>query len=69
MQTYRLKIANDSVAEKILWLLNSFKDHGVTIEKESDATKESIKQSVKEMNLVKSGKLEAKPLNELLDAL
>ena len=72
MQTYTLKIQHDSVAEKVVWLLKHFEDEGVVIKKEDIDTKDirnKIQQSVNEINMVKAGKLEAKPVIELLNAL
>lgn len=72
MQTYTLKIQHDSVAEKVLWLLKHFEHEGVVIKKtDTDAKdiKASIQQSVNELNMVTSGKLRAKPIGDLLNAL
>lgn len=72
MQTYTLKIQHDNVAEKVVWLLKHFENEGVIIKKNdsnSNDLKESIRQSVNEINMVKSGNLQAKPIDDLLNAL
>lgn len=72
MKTYTLKIQHNSVAEKVIWLLKHFQNEGVSIE-ENDTTpndiKSSIKQAVNEMNMVKSGDIKAKPVDELINDL
>mgnify|MGYP007084936120 CR=1 FL=1 len=72
MKSYTLHIEHSSVAEKVIWLLNHFQNEGVTIKENDSAVrdiKNSIKQAVNEINMVKSGKLEARPVDDLLNAL
>lgn len=69
MKTLTLEIQNESIAEKVIWMLNHFKNDGLVIKEQVNDTAESIKQAVHEINLVKSGKLDAKPVNELFDAM
>ncbi|MEK6659046.1 MAG: hypothetical protein AABY36_05135 [Campylobacterota bacterium] len=71
MKTLTLEIKDETIADKIVWMLQHFKNDGLVI-RESEATdnlKASIKQSVDELNMVKSGKLRAKPVEELLNAI
>ncbi len=72
MKSYTLQIEHSSVAKKVIWLLKHFHNEGVTI-RENDSVagdiKNSIKQAVNEINMVKSGKLEARPVDDLLNAL
>ena len=67
MKTITLEIQNDSVVEKVLWMLNHFKNDGVIIKDTN--IEESIKQSVNEINDIKSGKLQARDVEELLNEL
>lgn len=71
MKRYTLQIQNESLASKVVWLLNHFKGEGLTIKEVDDTSevKASIKQSVHELNMVKTGKLEAQPVSRLLNAL
>jgi hypothetical protein len=72
MKTFTLEIQDKIIADKILWMLQHFKNDGLVIrEKEESISKfeESIKQSVNEINMVQSGTLKAKPIEDLLDAL
>ena len=69
MKTLTLEIQNESIAEKVIWMLSHFKNDGVVVKEQVNDTSESIKQAVHEINLVKHGKLEAKPISELFDAM
>jgi len=73
MKKYTLEIQNESVAEKVLWMLKHFQDEGISIKENNtnndDELKNSLKQSVREINQIKQEKLEAKPIEDLLNAL
>ena len=72
MKSYTLEIEHESVAEKVIWLLKHFKDEGITIKENysvNQEVKNSITQAVNEMNMIKKGKIEAKPIEDLLNAL
>ena len=72
MKSYTIEIQQEGVAEKVLWFLKHFKDEGIEIKEnvlENQELRNSIKQAVNELNLVKQGKLEAKPVEDLLNAL
>lgn len=69
MQTYTLKIENDKIAEKVLWLLKYFEKDGVVIKKEEESIRASLKRSFEELNDIREGKLEAKDIGELLGTL
>jgi len=71
MKRYTLEIQNESVADKVLWVLSQFKNAGVDIKEEDNniSINSSIKQAVNEINMVKSGKLKAKSVDCLLNAL
>ena len=67
MRTITLEIQNESIVEKLLWMLSHFKNDGVVI-KENHIEK-SIEQSVRELNEIKAGKLKARDVEELLNEL
>lgn len=72
MKSYTIEIQQENVAEKVLWFLKHIKDEGVVIKEnhlENQEIKDSIKQAVNELNLIKQGKLEARPIEDLLNAL
>ncbi|MDO8453574.1 MAG: hypothetical protein Q7S59_03265 [Sulfurimonas sp.] len=74
MRTLTLEIQNDTLADRVIWMLNHFSSDGLIIkELEEEDTKidtyHSISQAVNELNLVKSGKIKAKPVQDLLNAL
>jgi len=67
MKTITLEIQNDSVVDKILWMLSHFKNDGVTIK--DDSIEKSIQQSVNEINDIKQGKLKSRDAEEFLNEL
>jgi hypothetical protein len=67
MRTLTLEIQNDNIFDKIIWMLNHFKNNGVVIKENS--IEKSIKQSVYEMNEIKVGNIEARDIEELLNEL
>ena len=72
MKSYTLEIEQENVAEKVICLLKHFKDEGITIKENysvNQEVKNSITQAVNEMNMIKKGKIEAKPIEDLLNAL
>ncbi len=73
MKTLTLEIQDDNIAEKVLWMLKHFKDDGLVISENNLSVSvnlhTSIKQSVDEMNMIKSDNLKAKPISDLLNVL
>lgn len=72
MMTLTLEIQDKTIADKILWMLQHFKNDGLVIKEENQSTsnlEKSIKQSVNEINMVQNGTLKAKPVEDLLNAL
>ncbi len=68
MHTLTLHIP-DAEFTYILGELNKFKDIGIEIDSVSnsnDELKEEILRAVKEINMIKQGKLKARPARELL---
>ena len=70
-----INIANEELFDKILWFLNSFKNQGLEIieNKHIGLSKnkilDNLETSVKEMQLIKEGKIEAINARNLLDEL
>jgi len=72
MRAYRLEV-EENIVDKVLWMLNHFQNDGLILKEEvSEAkvdVKSSIQQAVLEMNMIKDGKLKARPVEDLLNAL
>ncbi|MDQ1244933.1 MAG: hypothetical protein QG565_1273 [Campylobacterota bacterium] len=73
MKTLTLEIKDETIADRIIWMLQHFKNDGLVIKEDIYSTQEdvktSIKQAVNELNMAKDGKLKAKPVEDLLNAL
>ncbi len=67
-----VKFDDEVVAQKVLWMLDHFKDEGVEVIKLDDSDEEieeNFKNALSELDLVKKGKLSAKSVEEFLDEL
>ena len=67
-----INFKNDSIAQKIMWLLERFKNDGVEIIKVDDEDIEIIenfKEGLKELKLAKEGKLNTKSAQKFLNEL
>jgi len=68
-----VNIKNESIADKVLWVLEHFKNDGVEVLKLNTSDEkeilESFSQGIKEIKAVNNGTLSAKPIEELLDEL
>lgn len=75
-----INIANEQLFEKIVWLLNSFKNDGLEIiynsrekyhqsELSKDEVLKNLETSVSEMKMINEGKLKATSAREFLDEL
>ena len=68
-----INIQNESIADKVLWMLKHFKNDGVEVlELDSTYEKEvlnSFQTGLKEINAIKDGRLKSRPIQELLDEL
>ena len=63
---------NETIAQKVLWLLEHFKNDGVEVIQLDDSDEEIIhnfKEGLNEIKLINQGKLKAKPIKEFLDEL
>ena len=71
MKTYTLQIHNESLESKVIWLLKHFANDGLEFKEviNTSEAKKSLKTSIHELNMVKSGKIEAQPVSNLLNAL
>ena len=70
--TLNIKIPDNNLAEKILWMLQHFKSDGVVIERlDTDEIdiKESIKTSVKELQQIKKGDIKPQLARDFLNEL
>jgi len=67
-----INFENEDIAQKILWILNKFKNDGVEIIETDDSDSlilKNFKEGLKELKLVKEGKIEAKDAQEFLNEL
>lgn len=63
---------NETIAQKVLWMLEHFKNDGVEVVKLDSADDEIInnfKDGLNEINLIKQGKLNSRPVEEFLNEL
>ena len=68
-----INIKNDSIADKVLWMLNHFKNDGVeVIQLNSDYEDEvlgNFQEGLREIKAIDSGSIKSRPVKELLDEL
>ena len=63
---------NEIIAQKVLWMLEHFKNDGVEVVKLDNINTEIInnfKDGLKEISLLKQGKLASRPVQEFLNEL
>ena len=63
---------NDTIAQKVLWMLDHFKNDGVEVVKLDNSDNEIInnfKIGLDEINYIKQGKLSSRPIQEFLNEL
>ena len=63
---------NKTIAQKVLWLLEHFKNDGVEVIQLDDSDEEIIhnfKEGLNEIKLINQGELKARPIKEFLDEL
>ena len=63
---------NETIAQKVLWMLEHFQDDGVEVIKLDNTDDEIInnfKNGLNEINLVKQGKMNSRPVQEFLNEL
>ena len=72
MTRLNIEIQDSSIAERILWMLQHFKNDGVMIEKldtDDIDVQESIKTSLRELHQVKNGAMKPQLAREFLNEL
>jgi len=63
---------NETIAQKVLWILEHFQNDGVEVIKLDNTDDEIInnfKNGLNEVNLVKQGKITSRPIQEFLNEL
>ncbi len=63
---------NETIAQKVLWMLEHFKDDGVEVIKLDNTDTEvldNFKTGLNEIHLIKQGKLTSRPAQEFLNEL
>ena len=63
---------NETIAKKVLWMLEHFQNDGVEVIKLDNTDDEIInnfKNGLNEINLVKQGKITSRPIQEFLNEL
>ena len=63
---------NETIAQKVLWMLEHFQNDGVEVIKLDNSDSEIInnfKDGLEEINLVKQGKLASRPIQDFLNEL
>ena len=67
-----INFQNKIVAQKVLWMLEHFKNDGVEIIKLDDADSgiiNNFKDGLNEIKLINQGKLKSKPVQEFLNEI
>ena len=63
---------NDTIAQKVLWMLEHFKNDGVEVIKLDNTDNEVInnfKDGLNEIHLINRGELDSRPVQEFLNEL
>ena len=67
-----INFKNEIIAQKVLWMLEHFKNDGVEVIKLDNTDNEIInnfKDGLNEIQLIKQGKLNSRPVQEFLNEL
>ena len=67
-----INFQNETIAQKVLWMLEHFKNDGVEVIKIDDTDDEvvnSFKTGLQELELIKQGVLKPKPVQDFLNEL
>ena len=67
-----INFQNEIIAQKVLWILEHFKNDDVEVVKLDDTDNEIInnfKDGLKEIKLINQGKLTSRPIQEFLNKL
>jgi len=63
---------NETIAQKVLWMLEHFQDDGVEVIKLDNTDNEIVnnfKNGLNEINLIKQGKVTSRPVQNFLNEL
>ena len=63
---------DETIAQKVLWMLEHFKNDGVEVIKldsSDDTIIDNFKDGLKEIALIKQGKINSRPIQEFLNEL
>jgi len=63
---------NETIAQKVLWMLEHFKNDGVevvTLDNTDNEIINNFKTGLKEIHLINEGKLNSRPVQEFLNEL
>jgi hypothetical protein len=63
---------DETIAQKVLWILEHFKNDGVEVVKldsSDDTIIDNFKDGLKEIALIKQGKINSRPIQEFLNEL
>ena len=63
---------NDTIAQKVLWILEHFKNDGVEVirlDNTDDEIINNFKSGLKEIDLINQGKLTSRPVQDFLNEL
>jgi hypothetical protein len=63
---------NETIAQKVLWMLDHFKNEGVevvTLDNTDDEVINNFKTGLNEINLINQGELNSRPVQEFLNEL
>jgi len=68
-----VNIENDTIAQKVLWMLEHFKSDGVQVVKLNNKNEATVlsgfKDGLSELKSVQDGSLQSRPMQDLLDEL
>ena len=68
-----IDIKNESIADKVLWMLEHFKNDGVEVLKLNSQNEKEVlgnfREGLKEIEAIHSGNLHSRPVKELLDEI
>ncbi len=67
-----INFQNETIAQKVLWMLEHFKNDGVEVIKLDNLDNEIVdnfKIGLNEVHLINQGKLNSRPVQEFLDEL
>jgi len=67
-----INFQNETIAQKVLWVLEHFKNDGVEIIKidnDDNTIINNFKEGLKEIKLIEEGKISSRPVQEFLDEL